>query len=84
MHKNKFKQGQKVMVEGLMVNGSRLDIDGTFDRYVLNQALKTWSAECVVNSTRIILHEDQIEDWEEYWAKKKAKEKENEPPKSSD
>lgn len=74
MENRKFKPGQKVMAQQFLINGTRIDVDGRVERYVLNQALKKWFVEVVINDTRVSLHEDRIEDFDEFWRAKKVKE----------
>jgi archaellum component FlaF (FlaF/FlaG flagellin family) len=71
----KFKANQKVVVVQFMVNGSRMDINATFERYVYSAATKKELVEILFNGIYIRLDESRLEDYSEFWDRKNAKEK---------
>jgi hypothetical protein len=67
----KFRPYQRIVVKDFMINGSRLDLSGTVQRYVLNRETKVWKVEVVLNSTYCLLDEDKIMDYDAYHEEKK-------------
>lgn len=64
---NKFVPGQRVIIEDFLVNGSRMNIDGTVMRYVYNSQKKLWNVETCVNETYVYLPEEKLVDFDEFW-----------------
>ena len=64
MSQQNFKPFQKVIVLNLLINGDRKDSWGLVQRYVKDKV------EVEVNSVYLLLSEDRLMDYEEYWEKK--------------
>ena len=67
----KFVNYQRVIIKQLMINGSRLDVGGTVQRYLMSGEPKTLKVEVEVNSVFLLLDEDQIVDYNQYHEEKK-------------
>jgi hypothetical protein len=52
-----------------MINGNRMDIGAEVERYVINSDTKIWRVEVLLNDTRVILDENRLIDYNEYWEK---------------
>ena len=65
----KFSRGQKIVVPNFMINGNRMDIGAEVERYVINSDTKIWRVEVLLNDTRVILDENRLIDYNEYWEK---------------
>lgn len=67
----KFRPYQRIVVKNFLINGSRLDLSGTVQRYIYNRETKEWKVEVVLNSTFVLLTEDKIMDYDAYHEEKK-------------
>ena len=74
----KFRPHQKVVVRNFLINDNRMDIGADVQRYLFSPESKTWKVEVRINSVMVLLDEDRLVDYEEYWDELRKKESEEE------
>jgi hypothetical protein len=67
----KFKNYQRVVAIGFLINGERRDVNSMVEGFDL-RSNKYWVN---VNSVVVLLPEDRLEDFNEYWTKKNGESK---------
>lgn len=68
----KFRPHQRIIVPNFLINGVRMDIGAEVIRYTPSAKV-----EVRINSVLVVLNEDRLIDYEEYWSELRKKESED-------